>query len=113
MLLDLEVALKNFQNYCESYNNYIENYSFKTPFKSKTIISNQSYNLECYKGLQESGQKFLIVPSLINNADIFLTGDKDSFIGNLIKHGDVYLINWKDTNEQTYNFKLNDSSSLQ
>jgi polyhydroxyalkanoate synthase len=111
MFIDLESAFKNFEYYCHLYNEYEHVSSSREQLKSKIIISNDVYELEYYLNSPVNDRVFLLVPSLINSADIFLIGGVNSFVGYLSKLGRVYLINWREPREPSIDFNLNNYAS--
>jgi poly(3-hydroxyalkanoate) synthetase len=108
MLINLDEAFKNFENYCKSYNDYKEQLLNKISLENKIIYSTPIYDLISFNSTPETDRVFLIIPSIINNSDIFTIGGKESFIGYLRNYGKVYLINWKAPCEQNYYLTLND-----
>ncbi|MCC2646960.1 MAG: rutD 1 [Rickettsiaceae bacterium] len=108
MLINLEEDFKNFENYCQSYNDYKEKILNKISLENKIIYSTPIYDLVSFNSTPETDRVFLIIPSIINNSNIFTIGGKESFIGYLSSYGKVYLVNWKEPYEQTYDLNLND-----
>lgn len=45
---------------------------------------------------------FLLVPSIFNSPEILFLAKEDSFIENLRKFGDVYLIEWQENNQSIF-----------
>ena len=53
-----------------------------------------------YESLVSKNNIFLIVPSIFNSPEILFLSGENNFVQNLRQHGEVYLINWKETNSQ-------------
>jgi len=57
-------------------------------------------NLMRYESLALEKNIFLIVPSIFNSPEILFLSGENNFVQNLRQEGEVYLVNWKETNSQ-------------
>ena len=53
-----------------------------------------------YEALASNNNIFLIVPSIFNSPEILFLSGENNLVQNLRQHGEVYLVNWKETNSQ-------------
>lgn len=100
-----DVKISEFNQYEKEYKKFArENKNFKY-LNNINLVDNHIYNSEIvdllfYKSSIRSEKIFLITPSIFNSPEILFISKENNFVDNLLQQGDVYLINWKDTNQQ-------------
>ncbi|RTK92750.1 MAG: alpha/beta hydrolase, partial [Rickettsiales bacterium] len=100
-----DIKISEFNQYEKEYKKFAhENKNFKY-LSNINLVDNDIYNSEIadllfYKSSIRAGKIFLITPSIFNSPEILFISKENNFIENLLQQGDVYLINWKETNRQ-------------
>lgn len=93
----------------DEYNQYTKEYEKfaqkNRKFKYLNLADDEIYNSEIasallYKSTHNTDNIFLIAPSIFNSPEILFISKENNFIENLRARGDVYLINWQESNKQ-------------
>ena len=97
------------------YRKYLKDYfaysnEMREPEKKPTTldfdyVQSPLIKLVKYSSNKAHKQNFLVIPSLFNSSRILCLGKKQNFIEILLDYGDVYLINWQQSEN---NFLLED-----
>ncbi len=97
-----DVKINDFNQYEKEYEKFaIENKNLK--YRSRAddkIYASQIASLLLYKSDFKTENIFLITPSIFNSPEILFISKANNFIDNLLKQGNVYLIDWQESEKQ-------------
>lgn len=98
----LSCRLNKYDQYKFEYDQFVKSKSSPRYSALSLVVSYNSEiaNLMRYESLGSNKDLFLIVPSIFNSPEIFFLSGENNFVQNLRKNGEVYLVNWKETDTQ-------------
>ncbi len=98
----LSFHLDKYDQYKFEYDQFVKSKSSPRYFALSLAVNYNSEiaNLMRYESLGSKDNIFLIVPSIFNSPEILFLSGENNFVQNLRKNGEVYLINWRETNNQ-------------
>jgi polyhydroxyalkanoate synthase len=93
-----------YQEYFDQYNAYSKIHDLGTKYllSGTEVVKTAYYRLRHYPKTGGLNQVFLIVPSIFNSPEILFLARGESFVENLQKYGEVFLIDWLEVEEPKY-----------